>query len=244
MAMKLTFLKAKYGIEFKLPEKTLDKVKEIFGENKKLAIYCAVQFREHMGVLIELLEKAGYETITSKPYRTSVKGQILGCDSYADSLKIDLKNVDGFIYVGDGYFHPNALLLAQENEDKIKPVLLVNLVQQILEVIAENHISKYLKKKKGNLLKFHTSKDIGVFVSSKWGQEYKDSALKLPSQYPEKNFYFFAGDNFSDYEMENFPFIECWVNTACPRIGQDDILRHSKPVVNIKDIWKTEFILK
>ncbi len=86
-------------------------------------------------------------------------------------------------------------------------------------------------------MKFHTSTQIGVFISSKWGQEYKNSALKLKNQYKDKNFYFFVGDNFIESEMENFPFIECWVNTACPRIGQDDIVRQSKPVVNIKDIY-------
>lgn len=86
-------------------------------------------------------------------------------------------------------------------------------------------------------MKFHMSNTIGVFITSKWGQEYKDSALKLEKMWPKKEFYYFIGDNFIENEMENFPYVECWVNTACPRIGQDDIVRHSKPVVNIKDIY-------
>jgi len=81
------------------------------------------------------------------------------------------------------------------------------------------------------------SEIIGVFVTTKWGQEYKNTALKLKEKHPGKKFYFFIGDNFADIEIENFPWVECWVNTACPRIGQDDILRHKKPVVNIKDIF-------
>ncbi len=239
--MKLKFLKANYGIDFKIPkdfEKILDEVfnlKKI--KNKNIALFSAVQFRNNLDEIKSILEQKGYSTNISKAFRTSIEGQILGCDSYSDSLNLDLNSIDGFIYIGDGYFHPNALLLAQEYEEEIKPVLIVNVVQQIVEVISKKDIEKYLKKKKGNLLKFHTSKIIGVFVTSKWGQEYKNSALKLKELYPEKEFYFYIADNFLDIEMENFPYIECWVNTACPRIGQDDILRHTKPVINIKDIW-------
>lgn len=238
--MKLTFLKAHYGINFTVPETFTNTLHERFkeGKNKNLAVFSAVQFRPYLKQVQELLKKEGFTSETSKPFRTSIEGQMLGCDSYKDSLKLDLEGIDGFVYIGDGYFHPNALLLAQEYEKEIKPVILMNVVQQITEVIDKKHIEKYIKKKKGCLSKFHISEDIGVFVTTKWGQEYKKTALKLEEMYPEKNFYFFIGDNFLDYEMENFPFIECWVNTACPRIGQDDILRHKKPVVNIKDIWK------
>lgn len=238
--MKLSFLKAKFGVDFQVPETFLKVFNETFkdAKNKNIAVFSSVQFRSNLEDVQELLLKQGFTSETSKPFRTSIEGQMLGCDSYKDSLKLDLDGIDGFVYIGDGYFHPNALLLAQENETEIKPVVLMNVVQQITEVIDKKHIEKYLKKKKGCLAKFYSSKNIAVFVTTKWGQEYKDTALKLKEMYPDKNFYYFIGDNFIDYEMENFPWVECWVNTACPRIGQDDILRHQKPVVNIKEIWK------
>lgn len=238
--MKLTFLKAKFGVDFQIPENFFEVFDEVFknAKNKNIGIFSSVQFRNNLDEVRKLLlEKKGFTTETSKPLRTSIEGQMLGCDSYKDALKVDLDGLDGFIYIGDGYFHPNALLLAQENEEEIKPVILMNIVQQITEVIDGKHIEKYLKKKKACLAKFYSSDNIGVFVTTKWGQEYKDAALKLKQKYPKKKFYYFVGDNFLDTEMENFPWVECWVNTACPRIGQDDILRHKKPVVNIKEIW-------
>jgi len=237
--MKLTFLKANYGTEFKIPKNFINVFRETFKDSKfkNLAMFSAVQFKKYQGEVKEILEKEGFTTITSQPFRTSIEGQMLGCDSYKDSLKLDFEKIDGFVYIGDGYFHPNALLLAQEFEQEIKPVLIVNIVQQIIEVIDKSHIEKYLKKRKAVIAKYHMSKIIGVFVTTKWGQEYKDTALKLKEKHPEKEFYFFVGDNFIDIEIENFPWVECFVNTACPRIGQDDILRHSKPVINIKDIF-------
>jgi len=238
MTMKMQFLKAKYGIEFKIPKSFDAKLNEIFKKGDNIAVFCSVQFRSHLKDVRTHIESLSFTTEVSKPFRASVEGQLLGCDSYADTLNLDLSKIDGFVYIGDGYFHPNALLLAQEFEEQIRPVVLMNVVQQITEVIDKKHIEKYLKRKKGNLMKFHMSDSIGVFVTSKWGQEYKNSALKLKEIWPEKDFYFFVGDNFMDAEMENFPHVECWVNSACPRIGQDDIVRHSKAVVNIKDIWK------
>jgi diphthamide biosynthesis enzyme Dph1/Dph2-like protein len=242
--MKLQFLKAQYGVEFKIPDQFLDQIRKTFPQpkHKTLAVFCAVQFRSQLDKVKLILEENGYSTVTSQPFRTAIEGQLLGCDSYKDSLKLDLSEVDGFVYVGDGYFHPNALLLAQEHEETIKEVLLVNIVQQTLEVIGKDHISKYLKRKKANIAKFHMSEVIGVFVTCKWGQEYKDSALKLKELYPKKQFYFFVADNFSELEMENFPFIECWINTACPRIGQDDIVRHTKALINIKDVWDNKHL--
>lgn len=236
--MKLEFLQAKFGIDFNIPEDFKGKLHEVFakGKTKNLGIFSAVQFRPELDKIRAMLKEEGFTTETSQPFRTSIEGQMLGCDSYKDSLKLDLSEIDGFIYVGDGYFHPNALLLAQEYEEDIKPVIIMNVVQGITEIIGREHIEKYLKRKKGNLLKFHNSDIIGVFVTTKWGQEYKDAALKLPGEYPDKKFYFFVGDNFLDSEMENFPYVECWVNTACPRIGQDDITRHAKALVNIKDV--------
>jgi diphthamide biosynthesis enzyme Dph1/Dph2-like protein len=37
-------------------------------------------------------------------------------------------------------------------------------------------------------------------------------------------------------ELENFPFIEVFVNTACPRIGLEDQKKFPRPVVNLADV--------
>jgi diphthamide biosynthesis enzyme Dph1/Dph2-like protein len=234
--MKFKFLKAKYKKEFELPENFENEIKNTFKKGSTIALYAAIQFIEYIEKTRQILDNLGYKTITSKPSRTTKEGQILGCDSSKDSLKIDIKKVEGFIYLGDGYFHPNAILLAQENENEIKPVIAVNLPQKKTEILNKEHIEKYLKKKKANLAKFYMANTIGIYISSKWGQEQKKLAKEIEKSYKDKNTYYFIGDMFSEADMDNFPFVEVWVNTACPRIGQDDILRHKKPVVNIEDI--------
>ena len=76
-------------------------------------------------------------------------------------------------------------------------------------------------KRKAQLIKFHSSKEIGIIVSTKPGQNKLEEAKKLKNKFPDKNFYFILFDNIDYNQLENFNFIEAWVNTACPRIEED-----------------------
>jgi len=75
--------------------------------------------------------------------------------------------------------------------------------------------------------------NVGVLVSTKSGQQYLKNALLLKRS--KKNIYIFVDNTFNYAEMENFPFIDVWVNTACPRIGDDET---PKPLININDALK------
>ena len=55
-----------------------------------------------------------------------------------------------------------------------------------------------------------------------------------------KQVYIFVGDILNYADMENFPFIEVWINTACPRIGYDDVTSMPKPLININDATTPE----
>jgi len=233
--MKLKFLKAQFKFDFEIVDDFMKEIEKLFKNEQTVAIYSSIQFLKYIPKISKLIEERGVKVITSKPDRAFYNSQILGCDSYKKNLKLE-KEVDGFIYIGDGDFHPLALLFAQENEETTKPVLIYNPIQKEIKVYTRDLIKKNLQKRRGNLLKFHTSSIIGVFVSSKWGQERYTAALKLKERYLNKEFYFFISDNFLENEMENFPFVDVWVNTACPRIGQDDVVRQKKAVVNLNDV--------
>ena len=90
------------------------------------------------------------------------------------------------------------------------------------------------KKRKGMLLKFHSSKSIGVLTSTKSGQKSVQSStegiFKIKLKYPDKKFYFFACNTLDPNELENFPFIDCWISTMCPRIRED------LKVLNLEDL--------
>ncbi len=62
------------------------------------------------------------------------------------------------------------------------------------------------------------------------GQSRMKDAMKLAER-KDKQYYIFAFDTLNEMDLENFPFIQAWVNTACPRIADN-----RKGMINIDDI--------
>lgn len=86
------------------------------------------------------------------------------------------------------------------------------------------------------MLSFMSSKEIGVLISTKPGQYKIKKAYELEDKFPEKKIYFLLFNTLNYSGLENFPFIECFVNTACPRISYDEADKIRKPIINIDDL--------
>lgn len=234
--MKIKYVRANYNKDFFLNEDFFNIVEEKYDKNSTFALFSSIQFLDNLETVKTQLENRGFNIVLSKPSRCFFNCQILGCNSYEDNFDFDFSKIDGFIYIGDGFFHPKALLLAQENREKFVLVIRYNPIENKTQILDKSFVNSSFLKKRANLAKFYLSKNVGVFISTKFGQENKDLSKKLEVKYKNKNFYFFVGDNFSNQEMENFCFVDCFVNSACPRIGQDDILEYKIPIVNLKDV--------
>ena len=230
--MKTIFLEAPYLGKVRLCKKTLDYLAK--KKVKTVALYAAVQFCNNLEFIKQQLADAGITVISSKPKRTDAHQQILGCDVYEDSLHLSAKereNIDAFLYIGDGKFHPLALLHGQKAE-----IICDDPIAQRMEILSPTLIDHIKKKQKGALIKFYAHQNIGVIISTKPGQQFMKKAFSLEEKYPQKKFYYFVDDQISFDQLENFPFIDVWVNTACPRIGLDDIEKFRKGVVNLRDV--------
>jgi 2-(3-amino-3-carboxypropyl)histidine synthase len=203
--MKTLFIDAKSNAELKLSKEQIKKLPKRIG----------------IATTIQHLHKI--KDVQNQIPGSVMAGQVLGCN--ASSARKIKKDVDAFLYVGSGVFHPIEIAL-----ETGKNVFCFNPFTKKLSKIDEKEIEKYNKKKKGSLLKFLSSEKIGILVSTKTGQSRMNDALKLAEK-KDKDYCIFAFDTLNELDLENFPFIECWVNTACPRIADD------KPkIINIDDI--------
>lgn len=186
----------------------------------KVALVAAVQFLDWLPELKKFVESKGKKAV--------VCGQILGCD-VSSTKETASKDCDAFLYLGTGRFHPIAVALEHD-----KPVFNLHPESMQLTEVSKEDIEKIKKRRKGQLVKFYSSKEIGVLISTKPGQSTVQGKIethfKLQEKYPDKNFYFFLTNTLQENELENFPFIQCWINTMCPRIEED--LR----VLNIRDL--------
>jgi 2-(3-amino-3-carboxypropyl)histidine synthase len=235
--MKTLFLDAPYVGKVELCKGTLDFLKE--KKVKTVGLYASVQFCSKLASIEEQLKILDIDIISSQPGRAHVVSQLLGCDSSKDSLKLstsDLDKIDYYLYVGDGNFHPLALVYSQKESDKVKPVICNDPIAKKMRILDVDSIKKNLGRYKGALVKFMSARKIGVIITIKPGQEQFAASKMLSKKFPDKKFYYFVDNNISFNQLENFPFIETWVNTACPRIGLDDQEMFRKGVLNLSDV--------
>ncbi|MBW2984123.1 2-(3-amino-3-carboxypropyl)histidine synthase subunit [Candidatus Woesearchaeota archaeon] len=212
--MKTLFIPAKCEGKVKLDKKIIDKLP------KRIGLVTTVQFVEHLDDIKRQLEKHNKKVLIGKG-KQQYKGQVLGCDfSSAESIA---DKVDCFLYFGSGKFHPIGLALKTKKE-----VFILMPVTHSFSMIDKKDIEEHEKKKKVSLMKFYSADNVGILVSTKPGQYNLKKAIELKKK-SKKKCYIFVSDMINEAELENFPFIQAWVNAACPRI-------ESKKIVNVEDL--------
>ncbi|MFH1511499.1 MAG: diphthamide synthesis protein [Candidatus Woesearchaeota archaeon] len=151
----------------------------------------------------------------------SIGGVILGCD-YRNALR----KTGCYLFVGTGLFHP--LMLGLKSG---KPVYTLNPNDWMISRVDDCQLESLQRKRKASLVRFLHSRVIGILVSTKPGQEKLRKALSLQQRLKKKS-YILLSDSVDVNALENFPFVDCFVNTACPRLVEDSPL----PMVNSEDI--------
>jgi len=213
--MEKLFIETKYTGKVELPRDLLDNLPQ------KVMVATTIQFIDSLKEVKSRLAAFKKKIFFFTSIHGRYTGQILGCDNF----KVR-QDVDCFLYIGDGEFHPRALLV---NE---KPVFCYNPLSNRWSKFGRKEWEQLRLKKKVSLMKYHSAQKIGILISTKEGQMLMQGQVdKLKEQLESqgKEVYLFLGNELKD--LENYPFIDCWVNTACPRIS-DDV----KGMVNIRDL--------
>ncbi len=203
--MKKLFIEAKYKGKIDLPKNI-----ELPG---KIGLVCSIQFSDSLQDIKNNLEKKGIKVY--------LVGHVLGCNvEKATKIKND---VDGFLYVGTGRFHPLEILEKTE-----KDVFILNPFSGNAVKLNGEDLIKIKRRKKGKFIKFLSSRRIGILVSKKSGQFNLKAAMTLKKKL-KKESYVFICDEIDRNKIENFSDIDYWVNTACSRIDERNI-------INLEDI--------
>ena len=199
----------------------------------RIGLATTVQFLDFVDEIKKYLENNG-KTVFIDKMRQKYEGQLLGCDTGgADKIK---DSVDAFLYLGTGVFHPLGIALNTE-----KDVFCYDPLNAVLSKIDRQEVERQNKKRKAAYLKFLEAEEIGILVSLKPGQNNFRKAVELKQRLKGKNCYIFAFDTLDFNQIENFPFVQCWVNTACSRI-LDDYSKFPKPLADLSDLEKMELI--
>lgn len=165
--------------------------------------------------------------------KSIIGGQVIGCD--ISKAKRIAPKVDAFLFIGSGNFHP--VQIAMETG---KEVYTADPFTGQIGKIPEEEIEERKKRIKAGYIAFLHAERIGILVSTKKGQNKLKEAKRLKAGLAKKKkaSFIFVFDTLDFSQLANFPDIQCWVNTACPRIAIEDYKKFPKPVVNMAGIPK------
>lgn len=217
--MKTIFIPAFYNK--KIDKKLLDAINAATREYRKIGIFSTVQFMKNTNEVKAALEKKGKSVGIAKK-------EVIGCD-LADAKALE-KKAECFVFLGSGKFHPYAL----ETE---KEIFIANPLTNEVSKVDRIEVERFIKRKEQMRALTINANVLGILVSTKPGQQrLKDAiALKKRLEKKGKHVYIFTFDTLVPEELANFPQIQAWINSACPRIV-DDWHRFDKPIVNIDEL--------
>ncbi len=217
--MDIIHIEAKYKKIIALPQELISKLP------KSIILFTIIQFLDSLPTIRKQLTDAGITAEFIQPRHTRHEGQLLGC-----STNLQLKK--DVLYIGTGLFHPKSLLL--RNDVK---VYTYNPISGEEGTYTKTIAETIRKKVMGSYTKFLMSANIGVLITLKPGQQKAYMTANLEKQYPDKKFYYFVDNTFNLQGLQDFPFIDMFLNTICERMGYDDMDVEGLSVLNLEDLW-------
>jgi len=197
-------------------------------KGKKIGLISTAQHAHKLEEIKKILENKNFEVFIGKgDSRIRLAGQILGCNfSSANSVA---KDVDLFLFLGSGNFHPLGLMIST----KKKVIACDPYTNEVKEKELEDLKDMVLKQRYGAIARARNASTFGILVGTKSGQQRIELAFKIKEKLSskEKKSYIFTLDNFSPSAVQSFLGIDCFISTACPRIAIDDYMQYKVPII-------------
>jgi 2-(3-amino-3-carboxypropyl)histidine synthase len=192
---------------------------------KKIGLITTIQHVENLREAEQVLLEAGKAVSIGNAGQMQHPGQITGCN-YSNA-KVVSDKVSAFLYIGGGKFHPIGVTLATR-----KPTIVADPFQKKAFKI-QDEATRIIKKRWANIQQFKQAKRIGIIIGLKPGQKRYHQALKfrdLLSKASKQTILLALKEITPEVSMQ-FPTVEAFINTACPRITLDDSERFLKPII-------------
>jgi 2-(3-amino-3-carboxypropyl)histidine synthase len=198
-----------------------------FLEGKKIGLVTTAQHLHTLETVEKILQQHGLEPfMTEGDERITSKGQILGCN-FSTGTKL-LEQVDCFLFIGSGTFHPVGLLMSTK-----KPVIAADpYTNTVKKQEIEDMKNNMLRQRYGAILSCRSARRYGILVGLKRGQQRIKQAYEIQQMLETagKLSLLITQAEFSPTSLQGFD-LDCYVSTACPRIAIDDYLQYKKPMI-------------
>jgi len=196
---------------------------------KKVGLVTTVQHVHMLREAREELLEAGKIVEIGDTGHAKYAGQVTGCD--LRNAKTIAKEVNAFLFVGGGRFHAMGVALATS-----KPTVVADPYEKTAFAV-EKETNKILRQRWGQISQARKAEKFGVLVGLKSGQRKLEKAIKVKQKLEKtgKQTMLLALREITPEALLQFPDIEAFVNTACPRVSLDDAQRFNKPVITLNE---------
>ncbi len=223
-AVPTYFVPVKHTGKLVLEKKGVKIIKNILP--RKIGIVTTAQHLHLIEEASSKLEGAGFDTsVTTGGPRLAAAGQLLGCNSSA-ARKL---NVDGYLYIGTGLFHPLTVALSTGKK--------VACIDPHSGEVTEADAKPFLKQRYAAISVAKNAKRWSVLFSSQIGQKRIDLADKVAELLTaDGKEVMIIGSIHQSYEQLLGMGIEAAVITACPRLAIEDGPTWPIPLLTVPEV--------
>ncbi|MGA2681759.1 MAG: diphthamide biosynthesis enzyme Dph2 [Candidatus Bathyarchaeia archaeon] len=209
--------------------KAVEQALPLLSNYVKIGLATSVQHLQALTQAREILTKAGKTVTIGDSGQMSYPGQVLGCN-YSNAKSI-ADEVDAFLFIGGGLFHALGVAL-----NTSKPTVVADPYDNRAFSI-DDEAQKIIKQRWASIEEARNAKNFGVLIGLKPGQKKIDQALRIKdlAQKHGGTAFLFAAKEITPETFLEFPSIDAYVNTACPRISLDAPSKFSKPVLTVNE---------
>lgn len=189
--------------------------------SKRVGVTTTIQHVHKLPEALAVLKEHGIEGLVGPAEgRIRCPGQVLGC-CYSAARAVD---VDEYLFVGTGKFHPLGIALATGRR--------VVVADPVTGEISEIDTEPMLRRRFGAISRAVEAKRFAILVSKKPGQRRIELArrLKALGEARGKDMFLVYLDNIEPDRLLNLG-AEAAVSTACPRVALDDAARYKIPIL-------------
>jgi 2-(3-amino-3-carboxypropyl)histidine synthase len=190
----------------------------------RLGLVASIQHLDLVEPLTRALAQRGYEVrIGNGDRRLAYAAQALGCN-YTGAEAV-LGEVDAFLFLGTGQFHPIGLALAVD-----RPIYALDPLRGELEPPLDR--GALVRKRQLVVAGARNARRWGILVSTFAGQNRSPTALALQERARARgrDAEILLFDRLDSRDLEGRAF-DAYVSTACPRIALDDGASYSRPLL-------------
>jgi 2-(3-amino-3-carboxypropyl)histidine synthase len=195
----------------------------------KIGLVTTVQHIHQLDEAKNMLEAAGKTVFVGDADPAKHSGQVIGCD-FGNAQSVSDK-VEAYLFVGGGRFHAIGVALATG-----KPTVIADPYEKVAYPI-QDQARRVVMQRWGNISEAKEAKSFGVLISLKSGQMRLRAAMDIKEKLEQNGLKatLFALREVTPRALMQFPSIDAFVNTACPRLSLDDAPHFGKPLLYLNE---------